>query len=270
MTAARLSAKGKKTCKMRSSGDLALIYRWLLAIVTFVFPTFGAVSASEAEVVLSAYGGKATTMDGDLKLVQPGGLRLTFNAVSWTDESLQDPPYYGLRVAFYLPQALTWGFAVDYTHAKTILQTNEVVHVTGRRAGVAVNRAERISDTIQGFELSHGHNLLTFNLMCRWFPKGERDPSWLGRTQPYVGAGVGIAIPHVEVMINGVKTDEYQVTGPAAEGLVGLNFDLIRFVSVFNEYKITYADVTAELHGGRTIAVQPITHHFALGVSLRF
>jgi lipid A oxidase len=133
-----------------------------------------------------------------------------------------------------------------------------------------VDGAERISDTIQRFELSHGYNLLTFNVIYRWFPKGERDASWLGRIQPYGGAGVGMTLPHVEAKINGVKTWEYQSTGPALQGFVGLNIDVILFVSVFGEYKITYADVTADLQDGGTISIIPVTNHFVFGVSLRF
>lgn len=257
---------------MSDPGVPASVHRGLAAIVVLLCLTCGAVAVAHAELVLSVYGGKAITTDSDLELAQPGGDRLTFHDVSWTDRSFAAPPYYGLRVAFYLPRAPSWGLAVDYTHAKMIAQINEVVEVTGTRAGASVHGAERMSDTIQGFELSHGHNLITVNLMYRWFPKGARDPSWLGRIQPYAGAGVGMALPHVEAKVNNQepRTFAYQVTGPAAEGLVGLNVDLTRLLSVFGEYKLTYAHVTAELNDGGSIVVQPVTHHVAFGVSLRF
>ncbi len=244
--------------------------RLLRLLVTCVLCICGVRSAAHAEFVFSAYGGKAITTDGDLTLRQPGETRLTLHQVSWTDDSFKDPPYYGLRLAFYPSRGSSWGVAIDFTHAKTILRTTAVVPVTGTRAGIPVHQEEQISSTIDSFELSHGHNLLTFNGMYRWRLADEPHAAWSHRLQLYTGAGIGIAIPHVEARINGIQTFNYQVTGPAVEGLLGLSFDLFWPVSVFSEYKLTYAAVTAELQGGGSIDIQPLTHHFALGIAFGF
>ncbi len=106
--------------------------------------------------------------------------------------------------------------------------------------------------------------------MHRWFPKGQRDETLLGRLQPYVGAGAGITIPHVEATVGSSNTDEYQFGGPAIQGLVGLNYDVIKHVSTFIEYKLSYADLEMDIAGGGKISTETVTHHFALGISFGF
>ena len=225
---------------------------------------------SHAEVVLSYYGGAALTDDNDLKLHQPGGTSLTFHDVSWSDQSFESPYYYGARLTYWLVSKPRWGAAVDFTHAKIYLDLSDTVHVMGKRDGVSVNDRERVGDTFERFNLSHGHNFFTVNLMYRWFPKGKRDESLLGRLQPYVGVGAGAAYPHVETTIDGVKTDEYQLAGPAVKGMVGLNYDLWKHLSTFVEYKLIYADLDLDLKGGGSVQTETVTHNLAFGISVGF
>lgn len=223
-----------------------------------------------AEFVISVYGGVASTMDSDVRLLQPGGTNLKFDEVSWTDKSFVSPIYYGLRLTYWTEKAPTWGVAIDFTHPKMHAKLEETVTVTGTRAGVPVNNREPLRNTFGDLEFSHGHNLLTLNALHRWFPAGERNKTFLGRVQPYVGFGAGVAIPHAEVGTGGVITYEYQQVGPALQGLVGVSFDLIKHVAIFPEYKISYANMSVELADGGSLQVDPWTHHFALGISYIF
>jgi lipid A oxidase len=78
----------------------------------------------------------------------------------------------------------------------------DTVRVTGQRGGMSVNANERIDDTIQSFSLSHGLNYVLGDVVYRWFP-GRRGEDFLGYLQPYVGVGLGFAVPHVESTVNG-------------------------------------------------------------------
>ena len=239
-----------------------------LLIATSTIMVFS--SSARGEFVISAYGGIADTMDADVKLSQPGGTDLTFSDVSWTDKSFEGPVYYGLRLNYWFKELNGWGVCVDFTHAKMYAELDDTVNVTGNRVGVPVSGAEPLRNTFKELSFSHGYNLLTFNGMYRWFPKGVRDDTFLGRLQPYVGLGLGVAVPHVEVEINGNKTEEYQYTGPAFQGLGGVNFDVYKKFSIFLEYKFTYADINADLTSGGSVEIEPWTNHFIFGLSYSF
>jgi lipid A oxidase len=80
-------------------------------------------------------------------------------------------------------------------------------------------------------------------------------------------AGLGIAIPHVEVTVDGDRTFEFQTTGLAGLAGAGLDVDITRWFSVFAEYRVSYAEIDANLVGGGTLKTEPWTHHFTLGVT---
>jgi len=116
--------------------------------------------------------------------------------------------------------------------------------------------------------LTHGLNMVTFNGLYRWFPTGTRDQSPLGRMQPYAGLGAGFSIPHVEADVNGEKTGRYQVAaGPVINGMLGLNYDFTRALSGVLEYKLSYADVHADLDSGGYIDTETFNHQFISGLA---
>ena len=79
-----------------------------------------------------------------------------------------------------------------------------------------------------------------------------------------------MAIPHVEVSTDAINTGEYQIAGPAFQGQVGISFDVTDYLSLFTEYKLTYADIEADLDDGGSLQVEPVTNHLVLGASLNF
>jgi lipid A oxidase len=226
-------------------------------------------SRADSEVVVSVFTGVALTENNDLRLKQSGATDLTFHNVSYEGRDFETPPYYGVRLSYFLAEHPHWGLGAEFFHAKMYLDTGETVHVTGTRAGAPVNDSERVGDTIQSFNASHGLNFLTLDAIYRWLP-GRRGEDFLGRFQPYVGAGAGVAIPHVESMINGMSYGDYQWHGPAIQGFVGTNFDLIRHLSLFVEYKFTYANLDGLSIPGGSIDVTPLTHHLVSGLSFHF
>lgn len=228
---------------------------------------------ARAEVALSLFAGQQSTENGDLRYRQGNtNTDVKLNNVRWQEKSFEEPLFYGARVAYWFDDAPSYGLSIDFTHAKTYAADDEVVHVKGIRGGVAVNGKEPFSNTIDSFNFSHGLNMITFNGMYRWFPAGQRDDnSLLGRVQLYSGLGAGFSIPHVESNIKGTRTEEFQAgAGPVVNGMLGLNFDFTSYLSGFLEYKLSYANVDADLKGGGEVNAESVNHQFIFGLTARF
>jgi len=226
-------------------------------------------TAAHPEFVISAFGGIALTENNDLRLQQGGGTDLAFHNVSYKGQDFQSPPYYGARLTCFSSEKSHWGFGTEFFHAKLYLNTEDTVRVTGTLAGKPVDAFERVGNTINFFNLSHGLNFLTADAIYRGLP-GERGKDFLGRFQPYVGVGVGAVIPHVEAIVGGVGYEKYQWHGPGVQAFAGMNFDLTRHWSLFAEYKFSYANLDHLSIPGGSIGITPLTHHIVSGISLRF
>lgn len=217
-----------------------------LVSVSIVASLAGTSRSADAEWAFSGYLGASFTRTSEVTLNEPDIPSLSFQDVSWASESFKTPPYYGLRLARFLESAPNWGIALDFTHAKAIAELE----------GAA-------SDTFSNLEFSHGHNLLTLNGIYRWRPD-------VGRFQPYVGLGGGVAFPHVEVSTAESRTEAYRLTGPALQALAGVSFDLIEHLALATEYKLGYARIDAKLTGGGTLATHLLTHQVTFGLSVKF
>jgi lipid A oxidase len=228
-------------------------------------------SVANAEINLALYAGQSFVDNGALNLKQ-GVTNLTFSDVSWDDKSFESPIFYGARIGYWFDSTPNWGLSIDFAHLKNYLEYGKSAQINGTDAtGASVNGVAPISDHIQDFNMSHGVNTLTFNGQYRWFPSGQRDDSFLGRMQIYTGAGAGFSIPHVEALINNVRTYEYQAgAGPVVNGMLGINYDLVSFLSGFAEYKLTYVDVEDDLTGGGTINTETVNHQLIFGLAAHF
>ena len=224
---------------------------------------------ADAEVELSIFTGVALSQDSDLRLQQRGGTDLTFRDVPFEGRDFDDPPYYGARALWFPSEDSHWGFGAEFFHMKMYADTDSTVHVTGRRNGVGVDDNERVDGTIQSFSLSHGLNYALGDIVYRWKP-GQRGEDFLGHLEPYVGVGLGAAIPHVESTVGGRFHEGYQLHGPGVEGLAGLNVALTRHIGLMFEYKFTYANLDSlEIPGG-SIEVTPLNHHIVTGLTFSF
>lgn len=165
---------------------------------------------------------------------------------TWEGRPTAAPPYYGVRATFWRSERL--GFGVEFNHAKVYLDDDQLV-----------------TEGFDNFELTDGLNILTVNAFYRW------PGQWAGgKLTPYIGGGLGLAIPHVDVERNGQKTFEYQLTGPAAMWAAGMSFDLTETWAVFGEYKGTYSINKADLTGGGSFETNIVTNAINLGVSYSF
>ena len=90
---------------------------------------------------------------------------------------------------------------------------------------------------------------------------------------PYVGAGFGLAYPHVDV--EGVigrngKTYDYQHTGPAYQFMAGIEHKLANSWKTFAEYRITYTPIDADLKGGGSIKTDILNNQVSVGLGYIF
>lgn len=201
----------------------------------------GAAGADEWEV--SLYGGNQTAAASRATGRRADGSGFS-SLIHWDGKSFSPPPYYGARAIRWRESGLGWG--VEMTHAKVYAPAGD------RPAGFT------------RMEFTDGHNILTANVMKRW-------PGGLGgRATPYIGAGLGLAIPHVDVTENGNRTYGYQLTGPAVKLLAGLRYDLGAHWALFGEYQATWTDNEADLAGGGSLSAEVTMQAVNFGVSYRF
>lgn len=195
-----------------------------------------------AEVQLSFYGGVQTAQPSDIA-IRDDSIGDDDFTLSWEGRSFEAPPYYGIRATRW--QSPDFGFGLDFAHNKVYPEGDELP------AGYEV------------LELTDGLNTLTVNAYRRWAPVA-------GSITPYVGGGLGLSLPHVELTNGASETFGYQVTGPAATWIAGASMPINDQWSVFGEYKGTYSANTADLESGGTLETDIITNAVNVGVSFDF
>lgn len=200
-------------------------------------------SSAFAEVQLSFYGGVQAANPSDVSVRDDGTIPDGDFSIAWEGRSFDAPPYYGIRATKWRQDG--FGYGLDFAHNKVYPQDGELP------AGYDV------------LEMTDGLNTLTVNAYRRW------DGAF-GEMSPYVGGGLGLAIPHVEVTYDTSKTLGYQVTGAAATIIAGAAYPINDNWSVFGEYKGTYSANTANLDTGGTLNTNVITNAVNLGVSFNF
>jgi len=197
-----------------------------------------------AELEFSLYGGLQSAPHSDVSIFGDGALADQDFTAAWEGRSLEAPPYYGIRATWWPTEMLGIGF--DLHHAK-VYADDETLAESG----------------LDRLEFSDGLNIVTLNAYRAW-------DGALGEITPYVGGGVGVAVPHVEVTGNGSETFGYQLTGPAVAWMAGASMPLTDQLSLFGEYKGTYSVNSAELDGGGTLETDIVTNSVNLGVSFNF
>lgn len=208
-----------------------------LSVAALMGAVAGSADAARAEVELSFYTGSQSAPHSIIDDSVLGEGR-----VKWLGKSFEAPIYAGVRATWW--KSATWGFGFEINHAKVYSE----------------NKAALGYDTL---EFTDGLNLITANVFRR-FPNA-------GRFTPYVGGGLGIAVPHVEIARAGEsRTFGYQLTGPAAILVIGTSYELSDKWSLFAEYKGSYSINKATVDTGGTLSTNIVTNALNLGVSYSF
>ena len=190
-----------------------------------------------AQVEVSVYGGGQAAPASDVSIRDPL-LGSDDFGVDW-----DTPPYYGLRATQW--RSPSFGIGLDF----------------------ARNRVAASEDSLPSgyteLEFTDGLNTLTVNAYRRW-------NNVVGELTPYVGGGLGVALPRVEVAGSESETDEFQLTGAAATLIAGASMPINEQWSVFGEYKGTISANTVDLGSDGTLETDVLTNALNVGVSFNF
>lgn len=225
------------TAYIGTSTTVTRIFAYLAAFLLLAAP-------AAAEFELSIYTGYQTSPHSVVKGDDPDGVGDFSFTAAWEGKSGEMPPYYGFRGTWWQDDKI--GYGVEFNHAK--------VYADGKT---------RSENGFERLEFTDGLNLLTANVFRRF-------PDVSPRFTPYVGAGLGVAIPHVDIETDGSKTFGYQLTGPAVQWVAGLSYPMSESWSLFGEYKGSYSQNKADLDGGGEIETNIVTNALNLGVSFNF
>lgn len=224
---------------LRGLKDTIMLKKIVAAAAAFVLTSMPLM----AETEISVYGGWQTAPHSSVSGERADGSSFDEN-IGWDGKSFSMPPYYGLRAMWWQPNNI--GYGIEVTHAKFYAPVAEMPAGFSR------------------LEFTDGHNIATANVMKRW------PGQWADRFSPYLGAGIGIAVPHVDVTENGNRTYGYQYTGPALRLTAGASYDLNDRWAAFGEYQFTVSDNKVDLEGGGTLNTRLISNALNLGLSFRF
>ena len=198
---------------------------------------------SAAELELSFYGGYQGAAHSQISGTDPGGAGAFDLVAGWEGKSFSMPPYWGARATWW--QENNWGFGVEITHAKVYADA-------GTRAATGFTR----------LEFTDGLNIVTVNALRSFAP--------MGRFTPYLGGGVGLSIPHVDISSAGGTTLGYQLAGPAVMWMAGASYQINDRWSAFAEYKGSYSINSVTLGSGGTLDTNIVTSALDVGFSIRF
>jgi hypothetical protein len=221
-------------------------------------------SATERETVVSGYAGAPWYYRSDVNLSRHDGTDLQLKRLGWDGDALYFPIDGGARVIRW---SGSFGTMIDFVHNKAVARLGrgahgrqiengvvETVETSGRLRGELAPETLRLTDLFERLEFTHGHNVVFFTGMIRTLPLAPA-------LRPYFGIGAGVAIPHVEIgFIDGPsrqRTNEYQVAGPAAQLVAGIEFRHGRG-SYFLEYKFIWTSISATLSGDRSYSFKHI------------
>jgi len=212
--------------------------------IPFLFAALvGLANSAQAQVELSFYGGLQSALESDVDIRGDRVIADQDFSVPWEGRSLEAPIYYGLRVTRW--QDESFGYGLEFNHAKIYPPDGE------------------LPANFERLEFTDGINTLTANAYYKW-------DGLLGEVTPYVGGGVGLSIPHVEVITEDSRTFGYQVTGPAATVIAGARMPLADQWSVFGEYKGTFTSNEGDLDTGGVVRTDVVTNAINVGVSFDF
>ena len=220
-------------------------------------------SATEGQVIVSAYGGLVHTRPAGVRLEQPSrATDLTFPEVPFDSDSLRSPVYYGYRVALPLPGAARWYVEAELIHAKLYADARRAANGTGRVLGSGAQQVS-FAETFDTFAMSHGFNFVLVNAVFRT-PLARNGP-WLWTAR----AGAGPMVPHPEIEIDGLTEEGYQVAGLGIQVSSGVERKLSRHLLIMADYKFTGGRTRVSVPGG-TVRLTGRSHHLAAGVGVVF
>lgn len=246
---------------------------WLLGLILCLAPTVLAQTNpnngspdQRGGWVVAAYVGGAHTRDSDLTILQPAlGNSLFFRDLRFSSRSFDPPLYYGIRGGYFLDRLPFLGFDAEFVHLKVFANPQQRVRLAGVRRNVAVNGELPLGDVIQQYSISHGVNLLLFNVAARHRIKRAAG----GRLSLTARAGLGPTLPHTESRIEEQGQEQYEIGRLVWQASGGAEFRMWKGLHVLGEYKFTRTRQHGKVSAGTAESLLR-THHGVFGLSYYF
>lgn len=219
--------------------------------------------------VVAAFVGGAATHDSRLSVSQPAlGNRLDFERVRFDGRSFDPPLYYGLRGGYFLSRRHEIGFEAEFIHLKVFSDPQQIVSVSGTRAGSPIDAQVPLGRIVQQYSISHGGNLLLFNFAARHRVGVSRERPG-GRFILNARAGVGPTIPHTESSVENLRQEQYELGRAAWQVAGGAELKLWRGLHALGEYKFTRTRQRGRVASGEARSLLR-TQHAIFGLSYHF
>jgi hypothetical protein len=192
---------------------------------------------------------------------------LTFRDVRLSSQSFSRPLYYGIRGGYFLRRHPFLGFEAEFIHLKVFADPQQQVHVTGLHHNLAVNTERSLGEIVQRYSISHGVNLLLFNVVARHRIKYSAHTQ--ERLVLIARAGLGPTLPHTESLVEGRAQEQYEIGRLAWQTSGGAEFRLWRGLYALGEYKFTRTRQRGKVALGTAESLLR-TSHGVLGASYHF
>lgn len=219
--------------------------------------------------VVSAYIGGTKTASTNLTISQPSlNNQITFENVQLNSRSFEPPLYYGIRAGYFFRKMPSIGIETEFIHLKVYSNPQQRVRASGGRRGIPINRELQLGEIVQQYSISHGANLLLFNIVGR---QGFGRNTNSGRDAVIFSArtGIGPTIPHTESSVEGNQQEQYELGRLGWQIGGGAEVRLWRGFYGLGEYKYTQTQQRGKIFSG-TAESNLKTHHGILGLSYHF
>ena len=223
----------------------------------------------EAQWYVAGYLGTNRTLAAPVTIEQPArNTSLTFSDVTFEARPFKSPQYYGVRVGHLFGERQRFGVEFEWLHPKAYADTSQVVHVTGRLAGVNIDTMARMDTIVQRYAMSHGMNFVLINAVLR-VPLTETGTGFASRVAITARAGAGPMVPHAENTVHGESREQYETGGIGYQVAGGVDVRLVGRLSAMADYKFGHGapEVMIVDGTGRTTAN---VHQLAFGLALGF
>lgn len=203
-------------------------------------------SLASAQWYGAAFLGANTTRAADVT-VKGDDYDLTFPKVEFDGQPFTSPQYYGWRVGRFLSSTRRVGVELEFIHLKVIANP------------------EQLQPEVQRYQMTHGLNFIVVNLTSR-LPLGR---SAYGDA-PYAlvsRIGAGATVAHAETTVFDEPRELYEYSGLGAHVALGLDVRVRGRLSLFTDYKLTYARPTISTARGGTGRTTTLSHHAAFGLA---
>ena len=160
------------------------------------------------------------------------------------------------------------GFEAEFIHLKVFSDPQQPVRVRGQRRNNPIDAEVRLGDIVQQYSISHGVNLLLFNVAARHRIMRDADAPD-GCLILAARVGIGPTLPHTESRIEGAGQEQYEIGRVSWQAAGGAEFKLWKEWYGFGEYKFTRSRQRGAVSAGTAESLLR-THQGVFGVSYHF